>query len=283
MPMPGKTRPKERTESGAVGAGGGALAGAGTGAMIGTMVAPGVGTGVGALIGAGVGAGIGMASGSAMGLGAKRKRHALEQAEQDMREEMGRRAGMVSRVKQIYGEGTSAEALTNRARISGGIEEQVGAGRDAALSENMSATGSALSGMNALAARTGNLNPLDKSGIIAGYGMGRARIAQSARTNRAGAWSALAGRRQAMENAVNQGASLNPQFDAQRAAAEIQGEGDMIWPNFAWSTAQQGMKVINMASQADAAGYNNALGATFNQGSQTPRTGVIGGRERGQG
>lgn len=272
----GMARPKERTEGGAVGAGGGALAGAGTGALIGTAVAPGVGTAVGALIGAGVGAGIGLGAGSAMGMGAKRKRHAQEQAEQEWRAELERRAGMVQRVKTIYGEGSSQEAQTNRALIGAGIDQQVTAGRQAALDENIGATGSALSGMNALAARTGNVNTLDKTGVIANYGANRAKVAQAARGNRSSAWAALAAKRRALEGEVNQGASLNPQFDAMQAASEMQSEQGMIWPNLAWGVANQGMKVFNMAQQADAAGYDNPLSSGGRPASN--KAGVTGAR-----
>lgn len=264
----------------AMGAGTGAASGAAMGAMVGGPV------------GALVGGGVGMIAGGIGGLGQakadKAAKAALEAQQNQIRNEMRRRAQGVGKTRETFGDVWSfankdinaankmktggefydpqdpskfqslKKTVTRHGEIAGGVESQADAVRDAGQQQLTGGAQQAAVANRASIANRGlmgsSLADSAKQQLLAQYAGGRANVAGATEGARQGGWDAVRGQQMQMEGMANAGANIAPNQAATGAASAIAGARAQMPVAMFGNLLNTGLGVFQQGALAEAQG-----------------------------
>ena len=253
----------------------------------------------GALIGAGIGGVAGGVQGSLMGRQKKAAQSALEAQQEAVRQEMARRNQAVGQVKDIYGEIPAAGeayrnmgvAVRNNAMLSGAINAQAAAVRDAAGQNLAGAAQVAGRDARAAAASKGlaglgsSLDQSNKQALLGSFLGNRAANAGAVEATRTGGWNAVADASQNLQNWAAQGANIRPGQAAISQGAQIEAARGALPANTFGSVLSTAGNVLGQSMLSNAQGgiglgalglpnlplsQGNALSGSQNQFGVTP-------------
>lgn len=258
--------------------GAGAASGAASGAAMGSMMGPGYGTLVGGIIG-GIGGAIG---GMGQASAAKAQAEALQAQREAIRAEQIAKAKGIGAAREKFGDVSQwgqkftsvgdqytrahdpskfqdiGKTLANRSAIAGGVEQQVGAMRDASRQGITNATQQGAAGMRASLAGRGlfgsSLDVSAKQNLLAQYGGARSQLAGAAEGVRQSSYGAVKATQNAFEGAAQSGGNIQNQLNALSTASSIASARGQQGAAFGANLINAGMGVANYGALAQANG-----------------------------